>query len=119
MSDTEHLHQVTFINWFRSNFEDYLVFAIPNGELRAISVAQRLKAEGVVSGIPDLCCLLPRGQALWIEMKKAKGGRVSPEQKAIHEKMQKLGHIVTICNGYEEAIQFLKEFIKTLDLIKK
>jgi len=112
MKDTEHIHQVTFVNWFRANFEEYLIFAIPNGELRAISIAQRLKAEGVTSGVPDLCCLLPEGQALWVEMKKAKGGKVSKEQKAIHEKMRKLGHIVTVCNGYEEAMQFLKEFIK-------
>ena len=50
---TEHIEQVTFINWFRMQHSHALIFSIPNGELRAISVAQRLKAEGVVSGIPD------------------------------------------------------------------
>jgi len=102
MRDTEHIHQVSFVNWFRSNYPEALIFAIPNGELRAISVANRLKAEGVVSGIPDLCILLEE-KTIWIEMKKAKGGRVSKVQKEIHTKMQSLKHEVYVCNGFEEA----------------
>lgn len=109
--NTEHIEQVTFVNWFRSTFTDSLIFAIPNGELRAISVANRLKAEGVTSGIPDLCCIFPNGIIVWVEMKKAKGGTVSKEQKEIHAKMEALGQIVIVGRGWEDAKNKLIEFV--------
>jgi hypothetical protein len=43
-------------------------------------VAKRLKAEGVVRGIPDL--FIPQWN-LWVEMKRKTGGRLSPEQKSM------------------------------------
>lgn len=100
--DSEHMEQVTFVNWFRENVNGF-VFAIPNGELRNITVAKRLKAEGVVSGVPDLCCILPNGLIIWIEMKKKKNGRVSKEQKEIHSIFNAHGQKVHVCNGWEEA----------------
>ena len=41
-------------------------------------MAAKLKAEGVSSGVPDLCVPAWR---LRIEMKRVNGGSVSPEQK--------------------------------------
>jgi hypothetical protein len=107
MQDTEHAHQVTVVNWFRKTYPNYLIYAVPNGELRAMSVAQRLKAEGVVSGIPDLEIIIDNGVTIRVEMKKEKGGVVSKEQKAIHAKMEELGHKVLICKGYKDAINQL------------
>ena len=46
-SHSEHSEQVGFVNWFRAKYPKVLIFAIPNGEKRSISVATRLKAEGV------------------------------------------------------------------------
>jgi len=75
---TEHEEQRELVQWFRRTFPCVRIFAIPNGGLRSPSTAARLKAEGVSSGVPDLCVPAWR---LWIEMKRAKGGVVSPEQK--------------------------------------
>ena len=75
---SEHSEQVGFVNWFRAKYPHTLIFAIPNGEKRSISVATRLKAEGVTRGIPDL--YIPACN-LWVEMKRATGGRLSPDQK--------------------------------------
>ena len=116
MQDTEHVHQVTLVNWFRKNYPDYLIYAVPNGELRAMSVAQRLKAEGVVSGIPDLEILIPNGITIRVEMKKEKGGNVSKEQKAIHATMERLGHTVLICRGWEDAKNQIQETFKNIML---
>ena len=41
---SEHSEQVGFVNWFRAKYPHTLIFAIPNGEKRTISVATRLKA---------------------------------------------------------------------------
>lgn len=104
---SEHLEQVTFVNWFRDNYPNCIIFAIANGEFRHIKVAERLKAEGVLSGVPDICCLLPNSKTVWVEMKKIKGSRTSSEQKELHEKMINLGHTVHICKGYQEAIKVI------------
>src|SRR6056300_294656 len=90
---SEHSEQVGLINWFRGRFNGVLIFAIPNGDKRALSVAKRLKAEGVTRGVPDL--YVPAWN-LWIEMKRKSGGRLSPEQKQIITYLQSLGHTVIV-----------------------
>lgn len=107
---SEHSEQVGLINWFRGRFPGVLIFAIPNGEKRALSVAKRLKAEGVVRGVPDL--YVPAWN-LWIEMKRKSGGRLSPEQKQMIDYLKGIGHTAIVGKGAEDAsaqiLQFLKE----------
>ena len=56
-----------------------LLYAIPNGGKRAIKTAIALKAQGVKSGVPDMCLPVARGayHGLYIELKRQKGGTVS------------------------------------------
>ena len=84
-----------------------LIFAIPNGEKRAITVAKRLKAEGVVRGIPDL--FIPQWN-LWVEMKRVSGGRLSPEQKAMIGYLEGVGHKVIVGKGAADASKQILEF---------
>jgi hypothetical protein len=107
-SETEE--QEGFVNWFRAKFPGVLIFAIPNGGHRAISTAKRLKAEGVVSGIPDLHVPAWR---LWIEMKRVKGGKLSAEQEAMILHLEGLGHKVVVGRGAEDASAQIVEWIKT------
>ena len=106
-SPSEHDEQVGFINWFRAKYPDVLIFAIPNGEKRAISVAKRLKAEGVVRGIPDL--FIPQW-TLWVEMKRVSGGRLSPEQKSMIIYLESVGQTVIIGKGATDASKKIMEF---------
>lgn len=96
----ENAEQVGFLNWFRSRFPSLLIFAIPNGDHRAITTAKRLKAEGVVAGIPDL--FIPQWD-LWVEMKRREGGRLSEDQRRIIDYLQAIGHGVIIGKGAEDA----------------
>lgn len=105
----EHIEQVTFVNWFRLNYPDTLIFAIPNGGLRDKVVAQKLKAEGVVKGVPDLC--IPSLHC-YIEMKRASGGRQSAEQKQVAEYLEGCGYTVLLCKGHDDAINQVKELIR-------
>lgn len=77
-----------------------LIFAIPNGDHRAITTAKRLKAEGVVAGVPDL--FIPQWD-LWIEMKRREGGRLSEDQLRIIAHLQLVGHHVIVGKGAEDA----------------
>lgn len=106
---SEHQEQVGLINWFRVKFNGVLIFAIPNGEKRAISVAKRLKAEGVVSGVPDL--FIPEWN-LWIEMKRVKGGRLLPEQKEIIGYLESIGQKVIVGKGAKHASELILKYVK-------
>jgi len=86
-----------------------LIFAIPNGEKRAITVAKRLKAEGVVRGIPDL--FIPQW-TLWVEMKRISGGRLSPEQKAMIQYLEGIGQKVIVAKGAADASRQILEFLE-------
>jgi hypothetical protein len=100
---------VGFINWFRETFRGVLIFAIPNGDHRAISVARRLKSEGVVKGVPDL--FIP-DWCVWVEMKRQKGGKLSDEQSAIIDYLESIGHDVVVGYGARDASEKLLTIMK-------
>ena len=83
---TEHEEQVALmrlVEMHKGRWPELgMLFAVPNGGDRNMLVAKKLKAEGVKKGVPDLCLPLPRGgyHGLYIEMKRQKNGRISPEQ---------------------------------------
>ena len=108
-SPSEHQEQVGLVNWFRGRFEGVLIFAIPNGEKRAITVAKRLKAEGVVRGIPDL--FIPEWN-LWVEMKRVQGGRLSPEQKNMIGYLESIGQTVLVGKGAKHASELILKYIQ-------
>lgn len=96
----EHIEQVTFVRWFRATYPGVRIFAIPNGGYRDKRTAERLHAEGVDAGVPDL--YVP-AWGLWIEMKRAKGGRVTPEQAEWHDYLRGIGDTVIVGRGWEDA----------------
>ena len=97
---SEHLEQALFVQWFRRTFHDVRIFAIPNGGSRSRSQGAKLKVEGVSAGVPDL--FIPHGM-IWVEMKRAKGGSVSAEQKSWHDYLADIGHTVIVGYGFEDA----------------
>jgi hypothetical protein len=103
---TEHEEQRELVRWFRQTYPGTLIFAIPNGGARNIATAARLKAEGVVKGVPDL--FVPSWE-LWIEMKRVKGSAVSPEQETMHAYLRGVGYRVLVAKGFEDAKQQIKD----------
>ena len=122
---TEHEEQVRFAAWFGAvavhrwhglQLPDGrpALIAIPNGGERHPAVAAKLRAEGVSAGVPDLLIPLPRGHShgLWIEMKKQRGGRVSPKQAAWHEYHEQVGYCVVVAPGCDAAIEAVEEYME-------
>jgi len=101
---SEHLEQVYFIQYFKRTYPDVLIFAIPNGGKRNLSEAARLKAEGVVAGVPDLC--IPAWR-IYIEMKRSAGGVVSKEQQSMIKYLQSVDYDVIVGHGKDDAIKKL------------
>jgi len=72
---SEHDLQCNFFAWAALQACKYpdlsKMFAIPNGGLRNVIVASKLKREGVKAGIPDVFLPVARGGFIgcWIEFK--------------------------------------------------
>jgi hypothetical protein len=97
---SEHVEQREFVAWFRQTYRPVRIFAVPNGEARSRTVGARLKLEGVSPGVPDLC--VPEW-GVWIEMKRTKGGSISPVQKDWHRYLTDIGQRVIVGHGFEDA----------------
>ena len=97
---SESEEQIGVVAWFEASFPGVRIFHIPNGGHRAMSVARKMKSEGVKPGVPDL--YVPAWR-VWIEMKRAKGGRLSPEQKDWIEYLEGIGDTVIVGNGARDA----------------
>jgi len=117
MQQREHYEQVAFVNWCRSPFIESKykgvskIFAIANGGHRHISVARRLKSEGVLAGVPDLLLCVARGgfHGLFLEM-KTKDGRLSKEQKERGDSFRDEGYQVVVVRGCLEAMAAIEEY---------
>lgn len=105
---TEHEEQRVFVQWFRRRYAPVRIFAIPNGGFRSRATAGRLKAEGVMRGIPDL--FVPEWN-LWIEMKRVKGGRLSPDQVNWKQYLEEIGNTVFVAYGAQNAMELVDDFV--------
>lgn len=63
-------------------------------------------------GFLDFVIALPNGLTAWIECKRPKGGRLSPEQKQEILKLKSLKHHVFIIRTYAEFITAIEEVTK-------
>lgn len=112
-SDNEHRIQCACVKLFRYLYPDLLIYAIPNGGQRNAIVASKLKAEGVVSGVPDLHIPVSRGEyhSLYVEMKNGKKGVLSDNQKRVISFLRSQGNKVVVCHSVEEFDKEVKEYL--------
>lgn len=127
-SGTEHGHQVAVMQWvalvgMKKWPSLWLLHAIPNGGDRKQSVAASLKAEGVKSGVPDLCLPVPiEGlhqwhHGLYIEMKRpglegTKNGGRSDKQVEWQKRLREQGYAVVTAYGWQAACWALKLYLE-------
>jgi len=82
---------------------------VPNGGYRGAIEAAIFKSLGVIAGVPDLL-LIFSGKTYGLELKAAKGGRLSPAQIRTQEQMRQAGAIVATATGIDEALQQLESW---------
>ena len=112
---SEHDEQAALFRWAELNRKKHpeleLMFAIPNGGHRHISVARRLKAEGVRACVPDI--FLPvnyQYHGLFIEMKAGRNTS-TPAQIWWHEHLRAAGYCVEVCYGWEAAAKLIEQYL--------
>jgi hypothetical protein len=121
--EIEHREQCAVVAWARAMKRQeprlWLLYAIPNGGVRSKAAAGKLKAEGVLAGMPDLCLpvpeispsgLLHRSNALYIEMKSAKG-KLSDRQKRVIHDLRAARNRVEVCRSADEAIAVIRNYL--------
>lgn len=82
--------------------DECLWWHCPNGEHRSPKTAAKLKAFGVRPGVPDICLILPGGQAGFLEL-KADRGVLSPNQRAFCSLSTRIGAKWAVCRSLEEV----------------
>lgn len=121
VKETEHQLQKACVQWFRLQYPSYdkLLFAIPNGGKRHVAVAAKMKAEGVLRGVPDLFLAVPREgkgydrdiyHGLFIEMKAGKNN-LTKEQKTMFEILTEQGYRCELCRSFEEFHQVIGQYL--------
>ena len=123
---TEYAEQCQIFEWTRlmvaTNQEPRLRLLRAGMEGVRLSIGTRVKAKraGMDSDWPDLFLAIPRCDrtaphievaGLFIELKRLKGGTVSPEQKAMHQALREQGYRVEVCRGSEAAIKCIKDYL--------
>ena len=94
------------------------VFHTPNGENRALNVARKLKAMGVVPGVADVALLLPNGRIGWIEV-KTPDGVASADQIAFRQSCMALGHPYVVVRSLPELAEVLERWLAKFGLSLK
>lgn len=108
-SSSEHDLQKQVLAYISLKGNHVFAFAIPNAAKRTPATAARMRAEGLMPGVADLCVMLPAGQVRWLELKAARG-RQSPEQEMFEEVCEVLGHCYAVARTLDEAIAILKSW---------
>lgn len=63
-------------------------------------------------GFPDLEIYVPNGKSILIELKRAKGGRMSKEQKEWQGYLQKNGYNHHVVKSFEEFKVIMKPYLR-------
>ena len=106
MRNLESNLQAECVRWFRYQYPKCIIFAIPNGGLRNIKTASRLKKEGALAGIPDLC-IIGKSISFYVEMKYGKN-TLSPAQKDMHQLMGDNNIDVFTINNFDAFMELCK-----------
>ena len=101
--------QQACVRWFRLQYPQYLIVAIPNGGQRSAVEAAIMKAEGVTAGMPDLMIMV-NSHVFFIEMKYGKN-KATDNQISIHKKLSSLGFEICICYSFDDFYKCVNTYI--------
>lgn len=127
---SEHHEQVALFAWARLHEKDTpelaLLFAVPNGALRPYAmrldrrgqpvryspIGQRLAAEGLKRGVPDVWLPVPRGRyhGLVLEMKWGRN-RPTAQQTWWLGQLTTQGWCTAVCWSTEAAIGMISDYL--------
>ena len=113
MKKIEHEIQTAAIKWFRLQYPNHLVFAVPNGGHRNKATAIFLKKEGVLAGIPDTFIPVARKNfhGLFVEF-KAEKNKPTINQLKVMDKLRDEGYMCVVCYSFEKFKEIVNDYLK-------
>lgn len=107
-SNNEHKLQMACVGWFRLNYKlsDIVLASFPNEGKRDFGQGDKLKKLGLLPGMPDLI-LIANNKVRFIEL-KYEDGKISNEQKEVHEKLKSNGFEVSVIRSFDEFTELVK-----------
>lgn len=114
----ERSDQISFILWMRMVHPKVLTIISPINKFAGDAKQQMIQAVirkkmGYIKGTLDV--FIPKARkgynGLFLEFKKEKDGKVSPEQVAIIEMLQADGYKTVVCFGYDEAVKAVQQYL--------
>jgi hypothetical protein len=94
--------QIAIVRYVRTVAPHIRILHFANGGWRDRAEAARFKALGVLPGASDLILALPDGRCSWWEI-KTDAGRLSDDQKAFINDLERLGHSWAIVRSVDDA----------------
>lgn len=124
MNNQEDRLQASCVRWFRYQYPDVVIFAIPNGGSRNAIEAAKMKGTGTLAGVADLFVMYPKFDehglpgyqyvekcGLFIEMKKGKNNQ-TPAQKQFETKAKQAGYAYEVCRSFDEFKEITENYLK-------
>ena len=120
---TEYEEQCAVIRWARMMAATVeprlaLLHGDSSGVRVGIGAALKMRRAGAVKGWPDLTLPVVKRDSggvlyhgLFIELKRRRGGVVSPEQVIVQTRLRAEGYCVHVCKGADEAIRCIKDYL--------
>lgn len=116
-SPLEAWEQEKIFMWRQLNQNKYPNLKLLNGSMCGVRLrpGQRVKAkrQGMPRGFPDinLPVVCYPWVGLYVELKRVKGGVVSPEQKLWLAWLNEQGYKAVVARGHDEAIEIIKNYL--------
>lgn len=103
---------VRFLRWRRVLFLGTLNGELGLGNEGGVAIA-KAKQVGLEKGAPDILLLEPRGgyHGLALELKHAKGGILSHEQRVWLDALRRRGYMAVCKNGAPAAIKCISDYL--------
>lgn len=107
LDPSEAAVQIALVARLRQDLRpDVIWFHVPNGEYRDKRSAAKLKAMGVLPGVPDL--VFDNGNILYLEIKKP-GGVLSAAQRQFKACAERAGRHYAVAHSSTEALGILRK----------
>ena len=119
MKHLEAEHQKTVVEWAKWAYKTgkypnlNMIHCSLNGVKLSATQARIAKAQGMLSGVPDLFLPVPRGKyhGLYIEMKHG-SNTLTENQKKFLQNAANVGFAVSVCYSAQEAIKRIEDYYK-------
>lgn len=117
----EKQEQINFVDFCKSRNITVIStqngFKMPKNTFNWAAYSNSLKRQGLAAGFPDLIVLARNKsqthEVLFIEMKRVKGGRISPEQKEWIQRLDNDGYCVGVAKGCDSAVMILEKYLES------